>query len=50
MEVELMRSPLKRVYKACQEKKERTSPRVPNGVCFCVAAPSSMFQKPCLLV
>jgi len=26
---------LKAIYKASQEKKERTHPGVPNGFCFC---------------
>jgi hypothetical protein len=38
--------PLKRIYKASQEKKERTSPRVPKWFLFYLAAPDLVFQNP----
>ena len=37
--------PLKRIYKASQEKKRIVLPGVPNGFCFSLPAPSSVFQK-----
>ena len=40
-----MSEPLKRIYKASQEKKENTSPRVPKGVLFFyLTAPERVFQ------
>jgi len=39
-------SPLKRIYKASQEKKENSSPRGAEWVLFFyLTAPSSVFQK-----
>jgi len=37
--------PLKRIYKASQEKKENSSPGVPKVFVFHLAAPGSVFQK-----
>jgi hypothetical protein len=37
--------PLKRIYKASQEKKERTSPRVPKWFLFYLTAPGNVFPK-----
>ena len=40
---------VKRIYKASQERKERTSPRVPKWFLFYLAAPGNVFPNPWLV-